>query len=124
MTNVTDTGEARRARVRLMGLEIDCVSESEAIGAIVDALSRGRGGAVITPNLDQLRQLTHRPELAILFRQADLVVPDGMPLVWASRLQGSPLVERVAGSDLVWSLTAEAALRGNERLPVGRRARA
>ncbi|MEA2459306.1 MAG: N-acetylglucosaminyldiphosphoundecaprenol N-acetyl-beta-D-mannosaminyltransferase, partial [Thermoleophilaceae bacterium] len=34
-----------------------------------------------------------------------------MPLVWASRLQGSPLPARVAGSDLMWSLTAEAALR-------------
>jgi N-acetylglucosaminyldiphosphoundecaprenol N-acetyl-beta-D-mannosaminyltransferase len=39
------------------------------------------------------------------------VVADGMPLVWASRLQGTPLPARVAGSDLVWSLTAEAALR-------------
>jgi N-acetylglucosaminyldiphosphoundecaprenol N-acetyl-beta-D-mannosaminyltransferase len=65
----------------------------------------------VTPNLDQLRQLTERAELAELYRQADLVVADGTPLVWASRLQGTPLPERVAGSDLVWSLTAEAALR-------------
>src|SRR3954447_3794386 len=34
-----------------------------------------------------------------------------MPLVWASRLSGTPLPERVAGSELIWSLTAEAALR-------------
>ena len=37
---------------------------------------------------------------------ADLVVADGMPLVWASRLAGTPLPERVAGSSLIWSLSA------------------
>ena len=98
-------------RVRLLGLEIDRLSEAETIATILNALDRGQGGSVVTPNLDHLRQLAQRPELATVFRTADLVVADGMPLVWASRLQGSPLVERVAGSDLVWSLTAEAALR-------------
>jgi N-acetylglucosaminyldiphosphoundecaprenol N-acetyl-beta-D-mannosaminyltransferase len=41
-----------------------------------------------------------------------LVVADGMPLIWASRLRGTPLPERVAGSNLIWSLTARAAERG------------
>jgi N-acetylglucosaminyldiphosphoundecaprenol N-acetyl-beta-D-mannosaminyltransferase len=98
-------------RVRLLGLEIDNVTEAEAIGSILSALDEGRGGSVATPNLDHLRQVSHRPELAELVRGADLVVADGMPLVWASRVQGAALAERVAGSDLVWSLTAEAALR-------------
>jgi N-acetylglucosaminyldiphosphoundecaprenol N-acetyl-beta-D-mannosaminyltransferase len=98
-------------RIRLHGLEIDRVTEAEAIATVLAGLDESRGGWVITPNLDQLRQLTRRPELSELFDRADLVVADGMPLVWASRLQGTPLVERVAGSDLVWSLTAEAALR-------------
>jgi N-acetylglucosaminyldiphosphoundecaprenol N-acetyl-beta-D-mannosaminyltransferase len=97
-------------RVRLSGIEIDRVSEAEAIATVLTGLVEGRGGAVFTPNLHHLRHLSRRPELARLFSNADLVVADGMPLVWASRLQGSPLVERVAGSDLVWSLTAEAAL--------------
>jgi N-acetylglucosaminyldiphosphoundecaprenol N-acetyl-beta-D-mannosaminyltransferase len=39
------------------------------------------------------------------------VVADGMPLVWASRLQGTPLPERVAGSNLAWSASAVAANR-------------
>jgi N-acetylglucosaminyldiphosphoundecaprenol N-acetyl-beta-D-mannosaminyltransferase len=42
-----------------------------------------------------------------------------MPLVWASRVQGTPLPERVAGSELVWSLTAEAALRGRSVFLLG-----
>lgn len=98
-------------RVRLLGLELDAVTEAEAIATILHGLDVGQGGFVVTPNLDHLRQLSRVPELTALFRKPDLVVADGMPLVWASRLQGSPLPERVAGSELIWSLTAEAALR-------------
>lgn len=112
----TDGGATR---VRLLGLELDRVSEAEAIGKILRGLAAGRGGVVVTPNLDHLRQLARRPELESLYRQADLVVADGMPLVWASRLQGLPLPERVAGSELVWSLTAEAALRGKSIFLLG-----
>jgi N-acetylglucosaminyldiphosphoundecaprenol N-acetyl-beta-D-mannosaminyltransferase len=102
---------AEHPRIRLMGLEINAITEPEAIATILRALAEGRGGAVVTPNLDHVRNVSKRPELAGLFRRADLVVADGMPLVWASRLQGTPLPARVPGSDLVWSLTAEAALR-------------
>src|SRR3954468_5041026 len=99
-------------RVRLLGLDLDRITEADAIAVIVRGLKDGRGGSVVPANLDVLRKLTHRRELAVLFERADLAVADGMPLVWASRLQGTPLPERIAGSDLVWSLTAEAALRG------------
>jgi N-acetylglucosaminyldiphosphoundecaprenol N-acetyl-beta-D-mannosaminyltransferase len=99
-------------RVDLMGMAVDRVDEAGAIAAIVGALDRGRGGWVITPNLHHLREFTRSPALAEPFERADLVVADGFPLVWASRLMGTPLPARVAGSDLVWSLSAEAALRG------------
>lgn len=94
-----------------MGMEIDCLQESEVIASIIEALDAGRGGWVATPNVDHLRTVQRDPALRALCAQADLVVPDGMPLVWASRVAGNPLVARVAGSDLVWSLSAEAALR-------------
>jgi N-acetylglucosaminyldiphosphoundecaprenol N-acetyl-beta-D-mannosaminyltransferase len=108
-----------RQRVRLMGLEIDTLREADTIAHILAASARKRGGFVITPNLDHLRQVRRRPELARLFNSAELVVADGMPLVWASRLQGTPLPERVAGSELVWSLTAEAALHGRSVFLLG-----
>jgi N-acetylglucosaminyldiphosphoundecaprenol N-acetyl-beta-D-mannosaminyltransferase len=101
-----------RGRVRLMGMGIDRITEAEALGQIVGGLNCGRGGWVITPNIQHLREFVHAPEVREPFEQADLVVADGMPLVWASRLIGSPLPERVAGSDIIWSLSAEAALHG------------
>lgn len=99
-----------RDRISLMGLGVDLFSEAEAVACIADALEHRRGGWVITPNLDQLRAFRRRAELRPMFDEADIVVPDGMPLVWASRLQGTPLPERVAGSELIWALTAEATL--------------
>jgi N-acetylglucosaminyldiphosphoundecaprenol N-acetyl-beta-D-mannosaminyltransferase len=95
-----------------MGMAIDRITESEAIGRIIGALDHGEGGWVITPNIQHLREFVHSPEVRPPFEQADLVVADGIPLVWASRLMGVPLPERVAGSDMIWSLSAEAALRG------------
>ncbi|HEX6457339.1 MAG TPA: WecB/TagA/CpsF family glycosyltransferase [Thermoleophilaceae bacterium] len=106
-------------RVSLMGMEIDHVTESEAVAAIRESLSAGRGGWVITPNLEHLRRFCKEPNLQRYFAQADLVLADGMPLVWASRLRGTPLPARVAGSDLIWSLSMEAARAGRSVFVLG-----
>jgi N-acetylglucosaminyldiphosphoundecaprenol N-acetyl-beta-D-mannosaminyltransferase len=75
-------------------------------------LDANRGGELVTPNLDHLRRCRLDPSFAGLVAQSQVVVADGMPLVWASRLQGTPLPERVAGSDLISSVSAAAAERG------------
>lgn len=106
-----ESPETRSARrTELLGMPLDRVSEPEAIGRVIAALEESRGGWVITPNLECLRQFTLVPDVARMFDEADLVVADGMPLTWAARIAGTPLPARVAGSDLVWSLTAEAAM--------------
>jgi len=99
-------------RVPLMGLALDRLTHGEAIALVLDQLEAGRGGWLATANLDQLRLVNRSPELRDLLDAADIVVADGMPLVWATRLMGDPLPERVAGSDLIWSLSAAAAAAG------------
>jgi N-acetylglucosaminyldiphosphoundecaprenol N-acetyl-beta-D-mannosaminyltransferase len=106
-------------RIELFGVPLDAVSEAEAIAHVLGALDAGRGGWVITSNLDHVRQFARTPELSEIFEEADLVLADGMPLTWASRLAGTPLPARVAGSDLVWSLTAEAAVHGRSIFLLG-----
>ncbi len=98
--------------VPLMGLDVAAVSERETINYVLDGVARGRGGWVCPANLDVLRQWRRSAEVRELVAAADLVVADGMPLVWAGELQGSPLPERVAGSSLILSLTAAAAETG------------
>ncbi len=92
-----------------MDVAIDAISRDEAIAAVLDKLARGDGGSVMTPNLDHLRQYDHDHDVRPLFDSASLVLADGTPLVWASRLQKTPLPERVAGSELILSLTEAAA---------------
>lgn len=55
---------------------------------------------VVTPNLDHAVLLKSNERLRASYQHAKMVLADGMPLVWASRLFGRPLPERVAGSDL------------------------
>ena len=98
--------------VPLMGLDVAAVSERETIDYVLDALDVRRGGWICPANLDVLRQWHASAHVRELVAAADLVVADGMPLVWAGGLQGSPLPERVAGSSLILSLTAAAADSG------------
>jgi N-acetylglucosaminyldiphosphoundecaprenol N-acetyl-beta-D-mannosaminyltransferase len=110
---------ATQRRISLMGMEIDHMTEREVVSAITESLSNGRGGWVITPNLEHLRRFHREEALQHYFEQADLVLADGMPLVWASRLKGTPLPARVAGSDLIWSVSMEAARRGRSVFVLG-----
>lgn len=107
------------SRVPLMGMMIDPLTEEQAVARVTGALASGRGGVVVTPNLDHLRQYTRDPGVRRLYATADLVLADGMPLVWASRIAGRPLPERVAGSDLIWSLSAACAEAGRSVFLLG-----
>ncbi|NAZ75759.1 WecB/TagA/CpsF family glycosyltransferase [Kineococcus sp. T13] len=97
-----------RQQITVDDVAFDALREEEVVAHVMAALDAGRGGNLITPNVDILRQL-RRPQLRDLAEQAELVVPDGMPIVWASRLQGEELPERVTGSSLIWSLSEAAA---------------
>src|SRR5205085_2619401 len=59
------------------------------------------------------------PKLARVTRSAALVLADGGPLVWAARRAGTPLPERVAGSDLLPALCGRAAVRGHRVFLLG-----
>jgi N-acetylglucosaminyldiphosphoundecaprenol N-acetyl-beta-D-mannosaminyltransferase len=105
--------------VNLHGIDLHAVTEQQVIQHILDELDYGRGGTVVTPNLDHLRRCLDDLSFGALVAEADLVVADGMPLVWAARVQGTPLPQRVAGSDLIWSLSAGASRRGKSVFMLG-----
>ncbi len=105
--------------VRLKGVELHAITEQQCIEHILRSLDEGIGGTVVTPNLDIVRRCTRDLQFATLVSESDLVVPDGMPLIWASRLQGTPLPQRVAGSDLISSLSIAAAKHGKSIFLLG-----
>lgn len=111
---VRPRSEANRApaKIRLMGVPIDCVTQRQVIDAVIAGIRNGRGGWIVTPNVDHLRVLSKRPDLLAMLSEATFMVADGMPLIWASRLKRTPLPERVPGASLILTLTAAAARSG------------
>ena len=91
-----------RDRVELGGVLIDRVDASEAVDRLREFLLDGETHQVVTVNLDFLSIAQRDVRFRSTLNASDLAVADGMPLVWASRLRGESLPERVAGVDLVF----------------------
>jgi N-acetylglucosaminyldiphosphoundecaprenol N-acetyl-beta-D-mannosaminyltransferase len=92
-------------------LPLDPVTMEGALD-VVERLVKGRGGAVFTPNVDHIVQAEDHARFREVYSRADLCLVDGMPVVWASRLLGRPVPEKVSGSDFVPMLLERAAERG------------
>jgi N-acetylglucosaminyldiphosphoundecaprenol N-acetyl-beta-D-mannosaminyltransferase len=109
--------------IRLYGLELAQVSTDELVDHLFASLARGQGGWLVTANLDFLCRHRRDPGARALYDRADLRVADGMPLLWAARLQGDRLPERVAGSSLLPLIAARAAATGRSLYLLGGTAR-
>jgi exopolysaccharide biosynthesis WecB/TagA/CpsF family protein len=97
------------AVVRIGGVAVHAITQRQCITRVFDELAAKRGGWVVTVNIDHLHRCARDAAYAELCAQAPLVVADGMPLIFASRIQGTPLPERIPGANLISSLTAAAA---------------
>ena len=84
-------------------------TRSGTVEAVDRLIADGRPSFFITANLHHAMVMHEQPELAAMNQRAAFLVADGTPLVWASRWLGTPLPERVAGSDLIYDLAARAA---------------
>ena len=99
----------------LLGMPVDAVDLSEAVGRIDAAARRGVPFLVSTPNLNFLSTSLADPEFRDSLLQSDLCTADGMPILWIARLLGVPLPGRVTGSDILERLAAR---RSGEDLSV------
>jgi N-acetylglucosaminyldiphosphoundecaprenol N-acetyl-beta-D-mannosaminyltransferase len=102
VAEVVQTSGPTTARRELLGCPFDPVTME---GAIARSLSwchaPRRTHTLITMNAALVCSMRSDPELREACRRGDLVVPDGVPIVWTARLAGVPLPERVAGVDLM-----------------------
>lgn len=95
----------------MFGLRLDAVSFKEAVDLLCEQVSHRPAKVVVTPNVDHLISLADAPDLQDIYTTADYKFADGMPVVWASRLVGAALPERVTGADLFVALCQEAMVR-------------
>ncbi|QEY31469.1 glycosyltransferase [Synechococcus sp. RSCCF101] len=101
------------------GLRYQRTSQSGAVKQIAARLDAGHRTLVATPNVNHVMRARRTPAYLQALQRFDLLYADGMPIVLASRLMGSPLPERVTGADLLPALCAEAERRGEAVLLAG-----
>jgi N-acetylglucosaminyldiphosphoundecaprenol N-acetyl-beta-D-mannosaminyltransferase len=87
--------------VSVLGVTVDTIQPGEAIERMTGWIDRReRGRFVVAANVHMLVEARRHPDFGRVLRGADLVVPDGMPLVWVARRRGISLARRVPGPDL------------------------
>lgn len=105
--------------VEVASVRFHAATETQCVANVMQQLERGRGGWIVTANLDHLRRLRPGNPYVRVISEADFIVADGMPILWAAAIQGTPLPERVAGSDLVSSLAQGACRHGRSLFLLG-----
>lgn len=99
-------------RVNLLGAKIDALNMEETVERVAGFVRSGRPHRIITLNPEFLYRAQFENQLMELAKRADLVTPDGVGIVWACRVAGRPVPERVTGIDLMLRLVERAAAEG------------
>ncbi|TAH52441.1 MAG: WecB/TagA/CpsF family glycosyltransferase [Chloroflexota bacterium] len=98
--------------ITLLGVRVDDVTMTEALAQVDDFMQEPRVHQVVTVNPEFVTAAQNNAEFARALAQSDLNLPDGANLLRAAQAQGTPLRERVAGTDFVWYLSGLAAISG------------
>ncbi|HXV34116.1 MAG TPA: WecB/TagA/CpsF family glycosyltransferase [Gaiellaceae bacterium] len=109
---MTSTGELHLSalatpasdRARVLGVEIDRLDMDATVRRCAEIIDAGGPAQHVAVNVAKIVKLRDDPRLRAIVERCDLVSVDGQPVVWASRLLGDPLPERVAGIDLMFRL--------------------
>jgi N-acetylglucosaminyldiphosphoundecaprenol N-acetyl-beta-D-mannosaminyltransferase len=96
----------------LFGLSVDALTMVQALARCTDAIENDQRLSIGVVNAAKIVAMQRNAQLREAVTECDMVLADGQAVVWASRVLGSPLPERVAGIDLFMELLAEATRRG------------
>ncbi len=96
----------------ILGVGIDAVDMAMTVEVIESAVMDGRKGYVCVAGVHGVMEAFRDRNIALVFANAFLVVPDGMPTVWIGHLQGLEQMDRVFGPDLMLQLIARSETTG------------
>ncbi len=106
-------------RVNICGVKVDRLGLGEMLARVEAWVGRRTPGYIVTPNVDHVCLCAKNPEFRQAYEGAFLCVPDGVPLLWGGRLLGTPLVERLNGTDLVYAIARLCAEKGRSIFLLG-----
>lgn len=107
------------SRMKFMNTEIDNLTMNETLQAINNLVKERKNSYVVTPNVDHIVQLEKDKELQAVYENASLILTDGKPLLWIAKLYGTPIKEKISGSDLFPLLCEMAAKKGYKMFFLG-----
>lgn len=100
------------SRMKFMNTKIDNLTMQEALEVIDKLIQEKKSAYVVTPNVDHIVQLETNKELQDVYANASLILTDGKPLLWIAKWYGTPIKEKISGSDLFPLLCKMAAEKG------------
>ncbi len=95
-------------RIRVMDVPFDAVDRQMALGVVLSALKNDKQLLVVTPNPEMLLEARRNMVFKTVLQNAGLSIPDGAGIKYAASFQGTPLKERVTGTDLMQLICGKA----------------
>lgn len=99
-------------RIKFLNTEVDNLTMDEAVQRVNELVQLGRPSYVVTPNMDHICLLERDEEFAEVYKNADLILTDGKPLIWISKLRKQPIKQKISGSDFFPKVCEMAAKEG------------
>lgn len=96
----------------LLGIDVCNVCYDRMASSLLDNMEEKRKSFVVAVNPIKIMKAQRDEELRQLLNQADYQIPDGMGVIWASKLKKGNIRQRVTGIDLMLRLCKEAAVHG------------
>ena len=106
-------------RTEILGVAFDNVTMEEAVDRAMELLEQEGPHLVVTPNAEIVQQAQSDPEFSALIAGADLVLPDGVGVIYASKILKRPLKSRVPGVDFAAALMDRMAAAGKRLFLLG-----
>lgn len=111
--------EKKMTRLKFMNTEIDNLTMEETLQVVDKLIKEDKAAYVVTPNVDHIVQLETNKELQDVYANASLILTDGKPLQWIAKWYGTPIKEKISGSDLFPRLCDMAARKGYKMFFLG-----
>lgn len=107
------------SRIKFLNIYVDNLTMEEAIRRAEELINEKKCAYVVTPNMDHVVLLEEDPLFKKIYDEADLILTDGQPLIWISKLKRTPIVEKISGSDFFPEICKMSATAGYSMFILG-----